>query len=417
MDARDGPCTGPKCGTGSPRLSYKFQRLREEIRTAIQRGDFIGRLPGERELGRKYGVNAKTVNKALCDLSSEGLLVRHIGKGTFVAQNDCDGRNGEPGKTFRWLLPAATHKNANREALLASVSSALAARRHNVERVVAVGNNGSPEIPLHCWPAATRSSTDGLIVYPRDPLSGHWGRLNEACLAEAWRRHVAVVVLGGVASVAKLDAAVPDFVDAGFRLTEYLIRLGCQEIRLLVTEEKTREARLVVSGCHAAGLRFNRPVHSVVLSERKEGGMTAKATAFLEMLGQAGTAPRRGIQAGLICVGRAATQVASASEAIGELRVRGNLAVACVLEAGDPMAGALGLTSYEVDPEKIAEWGVRLLLDSRPGHMPVEIIVPGEVVIRGPIGKKSPKRQAEDSITQPAGRVSAGREVTSDANV
>src|SRR6185436_21152558 len=67
------------------RLSYKFQRLREEIRQAVLSGEFGERLPGERELGRRYRANAKTINKALSDLSSDGLLVRHIGRGTYIA--------------------------------------------------------------------------------------------------------------------------------------------------------------------------------------------------------------------------------------------------------------------------------------------------------------------------------------------
>ena len=69
----------------SPRLSYKFQRLREQLRTDILSGALGEKLPGERKLGERYNANAKTINKALGDLTSEGLLVRHIGRGTFRA--------------------------------------------------------------------------------------------------------------------------------------------------------------------------------------------------------------------------------------------------------------------------------------------------------------------------------------------
>lgn len=66
------------------RLSYKFQRLRERIRSAIETGELNGKLPGERVLARKFKVNAKTLSKALTDLAAEGLLERNIGLGTFV---------------------------------------------------------------------------------------------------------------------------------------------------------------------------------------------------------------------------------------------------------------------------------------------------------------------------------------------
>jgi len=65
-------------------MSYKFQRLRERIRHAVASGELSGKLPGERELARRFHVNAKTLSKALTDLAAEGLLQRSIGRGTFV---------------------------------------------------------------------------------------------------------------------------------------------------------------------------------------------------------------------------------------------------------------------------------------------------------------------------------------------
>jgi hypothetical protein len=69
---------------GQSGMSYKFQRLREKIRTAIATGDLIGKLPGERALARRFHVNAKTLSKALTDLAAEGVLNRSIGRGTYV---------------------------------------------------------------------------------------------------------------------------------------------------------------------------------------------------------------------------------------------------------------------------------------------------------------------------------------------
>src|SRR5271170_4495188 len=65
-------------------MSYKFQRLRERIRHAVDSGELSGKLPGERELAKRFHVNAKTLSKALTDLAAEGLLERSIGRGTFV---------------------------------------------------------------------------------------------------------------------------------------------------------------------------------------------------------------------------------------------------------------------------------------------------------------------------------------------
>jgi len=90
-------------------MSYKFQRLREKIRRAVQSGELAGKLPGERELAKRFRVNAKTLSKALTDLAAEGLLRRSIGRGTFVAGNDPSTIQTQQG---RWLLlidPQADH--------------------------------------------------------------------------------------------------------------------------------------------------------------------------------------------------------------------------------------------------------------------------------------------------------------------
>jgi DNA-binding transcriptional MocR family regulator len=55
-------------------LSYKFERLRERIRAAVNNGELSGKLPGERVLARRFRVNAKTLSKALTDLAAEGVL-------------------------------------------------------------------------------------------------------------------------------------------------------------------------------------------------------------------------------------------------------------------------------------------------------------------------------------------------------
>src|SRR5213593_2018616 len=68
----------------APGLSYKFQRLRERLRSAVVSGELSGKLPGERALAKRFHVNAKTLSKALTDLAAEGVLDRSIGRGTYV---------------------------------------------------------------------------------------------------------------------------------------------------------------------------------------------------------------------------------------------------------------------------------------------------------------------------------------------
>jgi len=83
----------------SSSLSYKFQRLRERLREAIQSGELKGKLPGERVLAKRFHVNSKTLSKALTDLAAEGLLDRSIGRGTYVK-----GAEPKPAAEGRWML-------------------------------------------------------------------------------------------------------------------------------------------------------------------------------------------------------------------------------------------------------------------------------------------------------------------------
>lgn len=84
------------------RLSYKYQRLRERLRQAIVAGELTGKLPGERDLAKRFNANAKTLGKALTDLAAEGLLDRSIGRGTFVK-----GTRPQTQTDDRWLILAS----------------------------------------------------------------------------------------------------------------------------------------------------------------------------------------------------------------------------------------------------------------------------------------------------------------------
>jgi GntR family transcriptional regulator len=57
-----------------------------DLKAAIEDGEYKpgDRLPPERELSRRYGCSLITIRRALDELSREGRLQRHQGRGTFV---------------------------------------------------------------------------------------------------------------------------------------------------------------------------------------------------------------------------------------------------------------------------------------------------------------------------------------------
>lgn len=64
----------------------KYQRIADELRTAIQSGDYApgDRLPGENDLMARYEVARMTARQALSVLRAEGLAEARKGAGVFV---------------------------------------------------------------------------------------------------------------------------------------------------------------------------------------------------------------------------------------------------------------------------------------------------------------------------------------------
>jgi GntR family transcriptional regulator len=83
----------------SPTFSPLYQQIKTLIMQGLQSGEWKpGELiPSEMELAVRFKVSQGTVRKAIDELSSENLLVRRQGKGTFVASHH------EPHAEFRFL--------------------------------------------------------------------------------------------------------------------------------------------------------------------------------------------------------------------------------------------------------------------------------------------------------------------------
>ena len=71
--------------TASPKPLY--EQVKEYILSNIQAGIFIthSRIPSERELAQRFGVNRLTVTRAMRELEQAGIIYVRIGKGTFIA--------------------------------------------------------------------------------------------------------------------------------------------------------------------------------------------------------------------------------------------------------------------------------------------------------------------------------------------
>jgi GntR family transcriptional regulator len=69
------------------RFTPLYVRIQDRIRAAIAAGSIAAgdRIWSEAELAREYGTTRSTVRHALDKLVFEGLILRHVGRGSFVA--------------------------------------------------------------------------------------------------------------------------------------------------------------------------------------------------------------------------------------------------------------------------------------------------------------------------------------------
>lgn len=72
------------------RAENESHSLYSEIKTSINKGEVPpgARLPTERVLSSQYRVARNTVRKTMTRLMNEGLIVRMVGRGTFVADRE-----------------------------------------------------------------------------------------------------------------------------------------------------------------------------------------------------------------------------------------------------------------------------------------------------------------------------------------
>ncbi len=346
------------------KLSYKFQRLREQIRNAIVSGDLAGQLPGERELGKRFNANAKTVNKALCDLATEGLVRRFIGRGTFVSQSDGADATAQTGRAVHCLTPTTRYDSAvDWHALL---TTALAAQG---DRVESIPTQRSSDGVLAVDPARFRSlnQVDTLVLPVAAPLARPLhDRPGEALLFVLARRQIPAVVLGASADNLRTHAVIPDYNVAAFHASEYLFQLGCTDVVAVSAADTRPEIHAALAGYQTSCARRRREGHRVALQNDD-------ANAPLNSLNG-----RLNERTGVLCLGGLVLETVHAA-----LRARRQAsALAAVLEPGDDRAHALGITACEFDPNRLAQWTAKIIADCGRATPPIEIVVPGTLHIR-----------------------------------
>jgi len=347
-------------------LSYKYQRVRERLRQAIERGEFTGKLPGERVLAGRYEANAKTINKALSDLTIDGLLVRHVGRGTFVVDGSTTAA-GVPvrSRTFGWLAAAGPTQPGSRR-LYHRAANMLREKGHRLE-LFQLPTDSSGELTAAGLTPGQLRGMSGLVLFSACPST--------SLLADLHRRHLPVVIANNRHERIRTPAVLADHAHGALDLTQHLIHLGHRAIQLMIDVTLLPGALAAESGYQAATQRYE-------LDAREPWHVT-------NGVDWQGSLRAENRPTALVCVGAQLAAQAAAAAADAGLSVPDELSIAAMPEPGEALLAEHNITAYEVDADCIVDWAIELLLSASPGELPRMVIVPG-------------KRQDRDSTAPPA---------------
>ncbi len=342
-------------------LSYKYQRLRERLRTAVKNGELTGKLPGERELARRYAANAKTINKALNDLAMEGLILRHVGRGTFVAGAGPARRiPAMASRRFAWIAPGVD-KNDGR-LLLSLAADLLQAKGHHVE-----GKDGQVdaygELPDSVLSPRCLREIDGVVIFSARP--------SRELLANLRRRHLAVVLVNNHHLDVRVPTVLPDLSHGAFALTEKCIQLGHRRIQMLMRVESLPASSAAQAGYEAAMQYYGlKPALRTHVDGRFD---------WSELL----AGPDR--PTALVCVsGLLATDARQHAIQAG-LSLPAELSIGAICSPGESCGERESITSYEFDPKRVLHWTAEFITEGLSPHGPQTAVVPGRLTDRGSI--------------------------------
>jgi GntR family transcriptional regulator of arabinose operon len=218
-----------------------YRRIKRELRAAIARDEYRPDVPfiTQRELCERYGVSTTTAVRALNELVMEGVLVRHRGRGTFVAEN-IDSRPERPGSRDR-TVACIIHglEGPHNSAVVSGVESACGELDFRMFLHDSAGNPAREERALR---QAIEAGVAGVVLYPVQ------GQPHPDLFGELRRRRIPVVLVDRYRPDLALDAVLPDNFGVGYELTNRLIERGHEPIATLWSETECSSVRDRLAG-------------------------------------------------------------------------------------------------------------------------------------------------------------------------
>jgi len=165
------------------------QNSLNNLRTYISAGNYEpgDRLPAERELIGALGITRNTLRRAMDTLEQEGLIWRHVGKGTFLSSERSEKKSEWPGDISRQLTPVkmmrarlSIEPAIAREAAINASSEAVSRITQAIEGTEDAPDWATYEAFDDEFHHAIAAATDNML------LSALFDQLNQVQRAVAW---------------------------------------------------------------------------------------------------------------------------------------------------------------------------------------------------------------------------------------
>jgi len=361
----------------APKLR-KHDRISNELRKRIRKGEFAERLPGQRVLADDYKVNFLTVRRAVGTLVKEGLLVREPGRGTFVTRLKRQ-RTQTLAAVFGGLSFGMGGQHA---ALLQGLQEEAARDQYDL---ILRPHHGETQVEREAIEEILkRKKVDGVLLWPtRDQ-----GRSGAIRLLKQANLPFVVMVRVDAEYRDEVSYVIDDVYKGGYDATQHLLSLGHRRIGYLARtasegagewfeEERWRGFRQAQID---AGIKPGPRLQAdwIIHSSRTNKAVPAK---FLEELRTV---------SGLFCMNDTLALAFLNLQKALALHVPDNMSVIGYddVEAADLM----GLTTMKMPMHEIGIEAMRLLLDEieHPRPMPERKVLEARLIQRTTTTRLSP---------------------------
>ena len=197
-----------------------FAWVTSSLRATIARGEFTPDEPfvTQREIVERFGVSTTTAVRALNDLVAEGLVVRHRGRGTFVAEPATPDRPAAgPSSGVRTVAFVSDNDvDAHQVRIRSGIAAGCAEHGHRLV-VSSAPDVDSEQSVLR---RAVAEGADGIIAFLHDHSRAG------TTLVELRRSGVAVVLVDRYLPSMPSDAVMFDDFSIGYQVTTAMLDRG-----------------------------------------------------------------------------------------------------------------------------------------------------------------------------------------------